>query len=680
MTSKQRLVFSWATGICLVLCLFYVAVAWLWSAVAESQAAAMERGVVSALSNDLAEGNLFKFGSTISKLQHDGQLNFAEIRQFHEGRSSVIFKTSDADASAEAANISFHCGETRRIIRQSRDDVSMLTTLPISTVGLDCVTLYFTANLPLELRKLKNRILITFGTLVAMLLVFFFWITTTWFRQILDLEYAKSAIQLEKESEIGRMASQVAHDIRSPLAALEVVSGDMEHLPEDKRIMLHSAVGRIRDIANSLLARNKALIDGTQIPEASHTARTDTSPQLLSSLIESIVTEKRLQFRSLSRIEIRACLDAASYGVFAQIGPVDFKRLLSNLINNAVESFGDESGIVSVSVSARDRRAFVTVQDNGKGIPPGILPNLGRRGETHGKPGGSGLGLHHARTSAESWGGSLDIASEVDKGTTITIALPQAPAPDWFVSELTLIPGKAVVVLDDDASIHQVWQGRLDALRARGHLIEIVHASTPGEIRSWVERNDGKAREALYLLDYELLGYRETGLSLAEELTIGERTVLVTSRYEESAVLEGCRKVKSRMIPKGLAGLVPIRVEKSAPAPDTAETRWDVVLIDDDPLARMTWKMAAELAGKKLQAFSTVADFMKESDTIDRRTPVYVDAELADGVKGGSESLKIHDFGFSEIYLATGHAPEKFTGLTHLRGVVGKTPPWSIKG
>ena len=72
MTTKQRLVLSWATGICLILCLFYAAVAWLWSAMEESQASTMERGVVAALSNDLEEGNLFKLSSTISKLQRDG--------------------------------------------------------------------------------------------------------------------------------------------------------------------------------------------------------------------------------------------------------------------------------------------------------------------------------------------------------------------------------------------------------------------------------------------------------------------------------------------------------------------------------------------------------------------------------------------------------------------------------
>ncbi|MFI5347916.1 MAG: sensor histidine kinase [Elusimicrobiota bacterium] len=462
-------------------------------------------------------------------------------------------------------------------------------------------------------------------------------------------------------------ASQVAHDIRSPLAALEVAAGDVSQLPEDKRLLIRGAVGRIRDIANSLLDKNRAVV--LEKNEAA-------SHQLLSSLVDSLATEKRLQFRSRSRVEIEAWLDASSYGIFAKVQPVEFKRLLSNLIDNSVEAIGLGPGTVRLRLSVRDGRALASVQDDGQGIAPEVLAKLGRRGETYGKAGGSGLGLHHARASAASWGGRLAVASEVGKGTTMTVDLPQAEQPDWFVSELALMPGRAVLILDDDESIHHVWQGRLDALRARESGVEIVHVYAPGEIRAWVKGNPGKAREARYLLDYELFGYRETGLSLAEELGIGKRSVLVTSHYEESEVLEGCRKLKARMIPKGLAGLVPIRIEYPAPAGDSARRLWDAVLIDDDPLARMTWKLAAERAGRKFRTFSTTADFLEESDAIDRRTPVYLDAELGNGVKGDAESLRIHELGFGEIFLATGYEPGRFAGLAHLRGVVGKDPPW----
>lgn len=476
----------------------------------------------------------------------------------------------------------------------------------------------------------------------------------------------------EKEKALVELARQLAHDIRSPLAALEVVSKNVPQLPENKRILIRAAVGRIRDIANSLLSRQRAQAAG-----AASAALEAASPQLLSSLIDPVVSEKRLQFRSQSRVEIELRLDASSYGLFAAVQPVEFKRLVSNLVNNAVEAFGDGAGSVSVGLASRDGRALVVVQDDGKGIPPDVLAKLGRRGETHGKIDGLGLGLHHARTCAESWGGSLELSSEIGKGTTATLVLPLAPAPEWFVPELRLTPGKAVVILDDDASIHQVWQERLDALKAGERGVEVAHVSTPSELRSWVKGDEAKARQALYLFDYELLGYSETGLSLAEELVLGERVVLVTSRYEEPEVLEGCRKLKARLIPKGLAGSVPMSVDSASPAEAHERERLDAALIDDDPLTRMVWENAASDLGKRLRTFSTLAEFFKAADGFDRATPVYVDSNLGGGVEGAEESRRIHEMGFGEIYLATGRDPGQFTRFTHLRGVIGKEPPWS---
>jgi signal transduction histidine kinase len=322
----------------------------------------------------------------------------------------------------------------------------------------------------------------------------------------------------------GELAAQVAHDIRSPLAALEAAADEISRLPEDKRLLIRGAVDRIRDIADELLDKNKAA--------ASPSVREAASVQGLSALIEPLVAEKRLRFRSRSGVAIECLLDDR---ISARVQPVEFGRLLSNLIDNAVEALKDGAGAVRVSLAARDGMALIRVEDDGKGIPPEVLGKLGRRGETHGKAGGSGLGLYHARTCAESWGGSLELASAAGKGTTATVLLP--------------------------------------------------------------------TRE-----------------------------------------------------------------------------RWDAVLIDDDPLVRKTWKLAAEKAGKKLRAFSTAADFLDEAGSIDRNTPVYLDSDLGDGIKGEVESVRIHELGFGEIYLATGHSPEKFAGLAHLRGVTGKTPPWDRQG
>ena len=58
-------------------------------------------------------------------------------------------------------------------------------------------------------------------------------------------------------------------------------------------------------------------------------------------------------------------------------------------------------------------------------------------------------------------------------------------------------------------------------------------------------------------MDYELLKQDKTGLDLIAELGISDRSVLVTSRYEEKTVLERCLKLGVRIVPKSLAPIVP---------------------------------------------------------------------------------------------------------------------------
>ncbi|MFA5161906.1 MAG: HAMP domain-containing sensor histidine kinase [Elusimicrobiales bacterium] len=494
-------------------------------------------------------------------------------------------------------------------------------------------------------------------------------------------EYQKIIAAHAKETAIAETAAQVAHDIRSPLAALDMAVKGSAHIPEDERIIIRAASSRIHDIANNLIEQNRAMKspDG-QIGEADSSSAESPSAQLLSSLIEPLITEKRLQFRSKIGIEIDGGVDTASYGLFASVQPTEFKRLISNLINNAVEVL-DDKGRVSVRLAQSGGKISVSVSDNGKGIPPGILAKLGQRGETHGKKGGSGLGIFHAKQSAEGWGGGLEIASEIGKGTTVTVTLPLAPPPDWFVSVLTLSTQSAVVILDDDASIHQIWKGRLESAQARANGIEEFHFSTPDEIRAFVKTNP-KAGNAAYLFDYELLGFAETGLSLADELGLGSQVTLVTSRYDEPRIMEECARLKIRLIPKGLSALVPISIVATEQKPVMPETQSatavgkTAVLVDDDPLVHMTWKMAAKANGITLKTYKNPDGLMADYAMLDLAIPIYIDSELGDNVKGEDIAQTLHDKGFTNLFMETGHPPDKFARLTFLKNVQSKEPPW----
>ena len=471
-----------------------------------------------------------------------------------------------------------------------------------------------------------------------------------------NLQYQGESLRRAKELALAEFARQVAHDIRSPLAALETAAADLSHASDEKRLLVRGAAGRIRDIANSLLENYRDASGGVSSIGA------PAERHLLTGLIEPVISEKRLQFRPRPDMLIEAVWDERSYGVFGTVKSVEFSRVLSNLINNGVESIEGASGTVQVTLSVETGFALVTIRDNGKGIPPDILARLGERGASHGKAQGFGLGLHHARVSCESWGGKLSISSQPGEGTQVTVSVPVVAAPKWFAPRLTLRPAQTVVILDDDASIHQVWADRFKSDAPA----EIVHCFTPIDLRSWIAANKDKSDRALFLLDYELKGHKETGLELAEEFKLGTRSMLVTSWYEDATIIERCLKAGLRIIPKGLARLVPIE----RPVVESL----DAALIDDDPLARATWTIAASRAGKRLAVFTSVRDFL--SARIDLSTPVYIDADLGDGIDGALEAKRLHERGYTELYLATGHPASKFPDQGHLKGIQGKAPPW----
>lgn len=372
---------------------------------------------------------------------------------------------------------------------------------------------------------------------------------------------------LELSEELAKLSRQVAHDIRSPLSALAMMQSQLSQLPEDHRNLMKTAIQRINDIANDLLRK------GRETPDRSAEQSRERSLSLVKeapvrhfvpSLIDSIVSEKRIEYRSRFRLQIDVDV-TESYGLFIAVDRKKLQRTLSNLINNSVEALPGSEGHIRVNVRSNGSFAVIAIEDNGTGITRDNLKRLGTYGFSHGKGGGvqgHGLGVQYALRTVEEAGGQLKIESKSAEdwgcdscGTRVEIRIPLAEKPIWFQSDLTVVPGMRIVVVDDDQSIHEIWKTKFSNL---SEVESIVHFSDIEAFKAWATSGQLFASDLL-LIDFEFLKQRWNGIEIVQKLEIQKQTVLVTGRYDEPEIQDRCVELGLGMISKGQAALVPIR-------------------------------------------------------------------------------------------------------------------------
>ncbi len=342
-----------------------------------------------------------------------------------------------------------------------------------------------------------------------------------------------------KQAALGQAAKQVAHDIRSPLAALKMALSYLDDVEEDIRILMRDAIHRVEDIANDLLEHHR-----------NHKIVSDEPKQVLvSAVVEQLVSQLRLQHRARLRLTIACEFDDDTHFLCARAPSGDFKRVVSNLVNNAADAI-DGAGLITVGLRRRDDHLQIEIADNGKGMSQNVLDRLGEEGLTSGKRDGNGLGVFQARRELASWGGTLAYASEIGKGTTAKIILPTAPSPQWLQTRIELKTTQSIVVLDDDVSIHRVWRERL------GEIHPFTSCSTVLDLQSVIKARP-REQDPLYLVDQELTGSALSGLETIEELQLKE-ALLVTSNYDDHRVISACERAQIKIIPKFLAARIPI--------------------------------------------------------------------------------------------------------------------------
>jgi two-component system nitrogen regulation sensor histidine kinase NtrY len=234
---------------------------------------------------------------------------------------------------------------------------------------------------------------------------------------VLVLDDVTPLIRAQKVAAWREVARRLAHEIKNPLTPIQLSAERLRRHFTDATPAVRALVDECTRTIVGEVESLKGLVD-----EFSQFARMP-APRTVPTDLAMLVTETLALYNGIFadvRIEPRFAADVP----LVRLDPEQIRRVIINLVDNAIEAMGRRGTIVVET--GRDTAAGVVrlvVADDGPGIPPAerdklFLPYYST------KQRGSGLGLAIVRRIIAEHGGSIEVSDNVPKGTRFTVELP----------------------------------------------------------------------------------------------------------------------------------------------------------------------------------------------------------------------------------------------------------------
>jgi len=251
-------------------------------------------------------------------------------------------------------------------------------------------------------------------------------------------EIESRVLQAERLATLGQVSAGIAHELMNPVSYM---AQNIAAVRDDLKVLAEYLRARLREHPNSDVARIVA-----ELPESLDDI--EAGSQHIRQIALGIRAQARgedqaetsdlaevAEFASrMAKAEIRqrAKLVVNGKPVWVRGGPVKLCQVLLNLIVNGAQAMDGTGrrGQVEVSWHEKGEQIWLTVTDNGRGIPPEFLDKVFKPFFTTKAPGeGTGLGLSISRDLVEGMGGSIHLHSTPGVGTTVEVLLQKAAVP-----------------------------------------------------------------------------------------------------------------------------------------------------------------------------------------------------------------------------------------------------------
>ncbi len=256
-----------------------------------------------------------------------------------------------------------------------------------------------------------------------------------------------AAGQIEAGDYSARIAEGGPRELRSVARAFNSMSARLEATDAQRRSFVADVTHELRTPLAIIRGQAEAIADGVYAGDAEHVAPILDATESLERLVADLATLTLSETGSLSlarepvdlAVLVNETLaafssEAQAKGVrlseqvsaevpLVDVDPARIRGVLANLLANALRHTPAE-GSIRVSAQPSGETVTLTVTDDGDGIPPDLLPRVFDRFTRGPGSTGSGLGLAIARDVVQAHGGTIDVTSEVGKGTAARVVLP----------------------------------------------------------------------------------------------------------------------------------------------------------------------------------------------------------------------------------------------------------------
>lgn len=224
--------------------------------------------------------------------------------------------------------------------------------------------------------------------------------------------------RVEKMAAVGEMAAGLAHEIKNPLASLsgsiQLLRQDIRYDPDHDRLMqiILREADRLSSLASNFLFYARPPAGKVEA------VRLDRAVLEAAELFEKDGSNN-------GRITVSG---KVTPNTWITMDPGHLHQILWNLLLNAAEAIEDEGSIEIAMFSLKNKNVCVKITDNGCGMSRETLGSIFDPFFTT-KPNGTGLGLSIVHRILEAYDAWLNVESELNKGTTVTLNFKQIAPP-----------------------------------------------------------------------------------------------------------------------------------------------------------------------------------------------------------------------------------------------------------